>query len=108
MRFKAVIHPELTGGYWGEVPALPGCYSQGETVDELLVNLREAIADVLEEMREEGRSRTRRAGSGTGGLKPITGPELCRKLGSAVAITSLRRVSARVRRRRMGHAAASA
>jgi tRNA threonylcarbamoyladenosine biosynthesis protein TsaE len=77
----AVIHAEPTGGYWGEVPALPGCYSQGETVDELLVNLREAIADVLEEMREEGRSRTRRAGSGTGGLKPITGPELCRKLG---------------------------
>jgi len=44
MIFKAVIHPEPTGGYWGEVPALPGCYSQGETVEELLANLREAAA----------------------------------------------------------------
>jgi predicted RNase H-like HicB family nuclease len=50
-----VIHVEPSGGYWGEVPALPGCYSQGETVDDLLANLREAIAGVLEEMREEGR-----------------------------------------------------
>jgi predicted RNase H-like HicB family nuclease len=54
--FKAVIHPEPTGGYWGEVPALPGCYSQGETVDELLANLREAAAGCLEVLTEEGRS----------------------------------------------------
>ena len=50
-----VIRVEPSGGYWGEVPALPGCYSQGEAVDDLLANLREAIAGVLEEMREEGR-----------------------------------------------------
>lgn len=56
MTFKAVIHPELTGGYWGEVPALPGCYSQGETVEELLANLREAAAGCLEVLSEEGRS----------------------------------------------------
>jgi predicted RNase H-like HicB family nuclease len=55
-KFAVVIHPEPTGGFWGEVPALPGCYSQGETVDELLTNLREAIAVTLEVMREEGRS----------------------------------------------------
>ena len=55
-KFAAVIHAEPTGGYWGEVPALPGCYSQGETVDELLANLREAIAGVLEVMHEEGRT----------------------------------------------------
>ena len=47
------MHAEAVGGYWGEVPALPGCYSQGETVDELLANLREAIAGVLEVMQEE-------------------------------------------------------
>jgi predicted RNase H-like HicB family nuclease len=41
---------------WGEVPALPGCYSQGENVEELLSNLREAIAGTLEVMREEGRT----------------------------------------------------
>ena len=56
MTFKVVIHPEPSGGYWGEVPALPGCYSQGESVPELLVNLREAATGCLEVMAEEGRS----------------------------------------------------
>jgi len=51
-----VVHPEPEGGYWGEVPALPGCYSQGETVDELLINLKEAIGVTLDVMREDGRS----------------------------------------------------
>jgi antitoxin HicB len=36
------------------VPALPGCYSQGETVDELVENIREAIAGVLEVMKTRG------------------------------------------------------
>lgn len=56
MTFKVVIHPEAVGGYWGEVPALPGCYSQGETMEELLTNLREAALGCLEVLREEGRS----------------------------------------------------
>lgn len=55
-KFAVVIHAEPEGGYWGEVPALPGCYSQGETVEELLANLREPIAGVLEVMRQEGRT----------------------------------------------------
>ena len=38
----------------GEVPAVPGCYSQGETLDELMDNIREAIAGVLEVLREQG------------------------------------------------------
>jgi predicted RNase H-like HicB family nuclease len=50
-----VIHQDPDGGYWAEVPALPGCYSQGESVDELKGNIREAIAGVLEVMKEEGR-----------------------------------------------------
>ncbi len=54
--FTVIVHEEPAGGFWGEVPALPGCYSQGESVDKLLDNLREAIAGVLEVMREEGRS----------------------------------------------------
>jgi predicted RNase H-like HicB family nuclease len=54
-KFAVVIHPEPAGGFWGEVPALPGCYSQGQTVEELLESLREAIAVTLEVMREEGR-----------------------------------------------------
>jgi predicted RNase H-like HicB family nuclease len=55
-KFTVVIHEEPTGGFWGEVPALPGCYSQGESVNELLGNLREAISGVLEVMQEEGRA----------------------------------------------------
>jgi predicted RNase H-like HicB family nuclease len=54
--FTVVIHEEPTGGFWGEVPALPGCYSQGNSVDELLDNMREAIAGVLEVMEEDGRA----------------------------------------------------
>lgn len=43
MKFKVLIHKAEEGGFWGEVPALPGCFSQGETTDELLANLRHAI-----------------------------------------------------------------
>lgn len=43
MNLKAVIHPAEEGGYWAEVPALPGCFSQGETIDEVRANIREAI-----------------------------------------------------------------
>ena len=52
--YAVVIHEDPDGGFWGEVPALPGCYSQGETVEELQENIREAIAGVLEVMNEEG------------------------------------------------------
>jgi len=40
---KVVIHDAAEGGYWAEVAALPGCASQGESMDELLANTREAI-----------------------------------------------------------------
>lgn len=43
MKLKIVIHRADEGGYWAEVPALPGCASQGETRDELLRNIREAV-----------------------------------------------------------------
>ncbi len=43
MTLRALIHSAEEGGYWAEVPALPGCVSQGETVDELRSNIREAI-----------------------------------------------------------------
>jgi predicted RNase H-like HicB family nuclease len=54
-KYAIVIHEDPDGGYWAEVPALPGCYSQGETVDELKHNVREAITGVLEVWKEEGR-----------------------------------------------------
>ena len=43
MNVKIVVHEAEEGGFWAEVPALPGCVSQGETMDELLANVREAI-----------------------------------------------------------------
>ncbi len=42
--FKAVVHAEEKGGYWAEVPDLPGCFTQGDTLDEVYHNLGEAIA----------------------------------------------------------------
>lgn len=42
MRLKVLVHTAEEGGYWAEVPALPGCVSEGETIDEVLANIREA------------------------------------------------------------------
>lgn len=49
-----MIHEDLDGGFWAEVPALPGCYSRGETVEELKHNIREAIVGLLEVLGEQG------------------------------------------------------
>ena len=54
-KYAVVIHEDPQGGFWAEVPALPGCYSQGETMDEVMENVRDAIAGVLEVMKEQGR-----------------------------------------------------
>ena len=43
MTLKAIIHSAEEGGFWAEVPALPGCLTQAETMEELRVNLRAAI-----------------------------------------------------------------
>ncbi|HTO85666.1 MAG TPA: type II toxin-antitoxin system HicB family antitoxin [Methylomirabilota bacterium] len=47
MKIKVVIHDAEEGGYWAEVPAIPGCATQGETFEELLRNLYEAIEGCL-------------------------------------------------------------
>jgi hypothetical protein len=47
LRIKAVLHEAEEGGFWAEVPALPGCVTQGETMKELLANLREAVQGSL-------------------------------------------------------------
>jgi predicted RNase H-like HicB family nuclease len=47
MKIKAIVHEAEEGGFWAEVPALPGCATQGETMDELMANLHEAIAGYL-------------------------------------------------------------
>lgn len=48
MEIKAVIHEAEEGGYWAEVPALPGCFTQGETLEELKANVLEAVQCWLE------------------------------------------------------------
>ncbi len=47
MKLQVVIHEAEEGGYWAEVPAIPGCATQGETFEELLKNLYEAVEGCL-------------------------------------------------------------
>ncbi|MDQ7053830.1 MAG: type II toxin-antitoxin system HicB family antitoxin [candidate division KSB1 bacterium] len=47
MKLKVIIHEAEEGGYWAEVPAIPGCATQGDTFDELLNNLYEAVEGCL-------------------------------------------------------------
>lgn len=47
MNIKAIIHDAEEGGFWAEVPAIPGCATQGETMEELVANLHEAIEGCL-------------------------------------------------------------
>ena len=54
MEYTILIHKAEEGGFWTEVPALPGCYSQGETVEETIANTREAIELHISCMKEDG------------------------------------------------------
>ena len=47
VKLKVVIHQAEEGGYWAEVPSIPGCATQGESFEELLTNLYEAIEGCL-------------------------------------------------------------
>ncbi|MDQ6630196.1 MAG: type II toxin-antitoxin system HicB family antitoxin [Verrucomicrobiota bacterium] len=47
MKLKVIVHQAEEGGYWAEIPSVPGCATQGETKEELLNNLREAIEGCL-------------------------------------------------------------
>jgi predicted RNase H-like HicB family nuclease len=61
MKIKVVVHEAEEGGYWAEVPAIPGCATQGETFEDLLRNLYEAVEGCLsvdlESVEETGRDR---------------------------------------------------
>ena len=54
--FKVFIEPDEKGGYVVSCPSLPGCYSQGATIEEALKNIKEAIALCLEDMVAEGKN----------------------------------------------------
>jgi predicted RNase H-like HicB family nuclease len=47
MKVKVVVHEAEEGGFWVEVPAIPGCATQGDSMEELMQNLREAIEGCL-------------------------------------------------------------
>ena len=47
MKLKVVIHEAEEGGYWAEVPSIPGCATQGNSFDELLSNIYEAVEGCL-------------------------------------------------------------
>ena len=58
MKIKAIAHEAEEGGFWAEVPALPGCSTQGETLEELTENLKDAIALWLDVGEDEVESHS--------------------------------------------------
>ncbi|MBI5230147.1 MAG: type II toxin-antitoxin system HicB family antitoxin [Candidatus Magasanikbacteria bacterium] len=56
--YPVVIQEDENGGYWSTCPVFEGCYSQGETVDETLTNMKEAITLCLEERASVSARRT--------------------------------------------------
>lgn len=47
MKVKVIIHKAEEGGYWAQVPVIPGCVTEGDTREELLASLREAVEGCL-------------------------------------------------------------
>ncbi len=47
MRIKVIIHQAEEGGYWAEIPAIPGCFTQGDSWEELIENIYEAVEACL-------------------------------------------------------------
>ena len=54
MKYPVIVYPEDVGGYSVVIPTLPGCHSQGETLEEAMANLKEALALYLEVLAEDG------------------------------------------------------
>jgi len=62
MKFKVILEEAEEGGYIVSCPALPGCHSQGETIEEALENIKEAIIGCLESLSEERMKQHREKG----------------------------------------------
>ncbi len=54
LHYTVILEPEEEGGYHAFCPALPGCHTQGDTLEEALANIREAIQAYLESLKLEG------------------------------------------------------
>ncbi len=53
MRFTVLVHDDEDGGYWVSVPELPGCFTQGDTLEEVELNVKDAIECYLELANKE-------------------------------------------------------
>ena len=75
MKLKVIVHEAEEGGYWAEVPAIPGCATQGDTFEDLLSNLYEAVEGCLAvDIRDIPTSGTDRR------VKTVSGRRFCRVL----------------------------
>ena len=54
MHYTVILEREEDGGYHANVPALPGCHSQGDSLDEAVANIKEAIAVYIESLKAHG------------------------------------------------------
>ena len=87
MSYALVIHDAEEGGYWAEVPALPGCFVQGETIEEVLAEAPDAIESHIEALRADGQP------------VPHDGRVLIATVGTRVASVAKRPLGRRDRRR---------
>ena len=53
MKIKVLVNKDKKSGYWAEIPSLPGCYTQAETLEELVPNIYEAVEGYLKVREEE-------------------------------------------------------
>lgn len=53
MKMKVIIHEAEEGGFWAEVPGFPGCVSEGNTLEEVRANIRDALEGVLMVMQDK-------------------------------------------------------
>jgi predicted RNase H-like HicB family nuclease len=60
MKLKVIIHEERNGGYWAEIPSLPGCFTQADTMEELISNIYEAVEGYLKVREEESEKSFRK------------------------------------------------
>lgn len=77
MKLKVIVHEAKEGGYWAKVPAIPGCATQGDDMEELLRNLAEAIEGCLQVGASEGVGPTRAFGALRVQSSPISPPFAC-------------------------------
>ena len=59
MKIKIIVHEAEEGGFWAEVLAIPGCATEGETMEELMANLHEAVVGCCAQIPMGGNTEPR-------------------------------------------------